>query len=592
MKQLLIILISFIHVAFAANITFTAKVNKNKVAANETFKIVFEVNQSGSNFTPPNNLFNDFKLYQGPIRQQSMRLINNSMTQSYSYTYILIPTKEGKFKIGEASIIIDGKTYTSNTVDITVGKSTQPQQNQSKKQEKNSSQDLSDKIFLTIEPSKTKVYQGEQVFLQFKLYNKTNLVNIQEEVVPNLAGFIVSDIEMPKGAEYAREKVNGSTYEVFTIKKSIIIPQRSGKLEISPLELDAVVQVKEGMIQTWFGPRPNMVNKKVHLKSNKVTIESLALPSPEPENFSGAVGSFEFNSSIDKTELNADEAFTLNIKIKGTGNASLIEPKLPVFQESFEVYDPKITTNSSNKTGVLKGAKSWEYLVIPRVGGEYLIEPVTFVYFEPKSKSYKTLQSEPQTIAVSGNSESLGGKGITGSNRTQVISGTDIRFIHLNQLTLSEAGYFFFRSTYYWLIIGMLVFILLVGIVVLKKQKALHADSAKLKQKQAGKQANKYLKTAAKHLDESNVEAFYEAIEKGMLTYFGDKLNIPKAQLNVQNICEKLNKSSADEATTTKVKDIFDAAQMARYAPSAAREPSILLKDSESIIKQLEEVLK
>ena len=63
-------------------------------------------------------------------------------------------------------------------------------------------------------------------------------------------------------------------------------------------------------------------------------------------------------------------------------------PELEVPQD-IEAYDPK-TKESIKLSGSRNiGTKSYEYLLIPRYAGKYKIEPLEFVYFDPKKRLIK-----------------------------------------------------------------------------------------------------------------------------------------------------------------------------------------------------------
>jgi len=122
MRQIgLIILLFFTSLAYAQNVEFKASA-PSVVAVGEQFKLEYTLNKEGDNLKVPT--LEGFDLLMGPSVGQSFYSsnINGKMTQNvtFSYTYILEGTKKGTFQIPGATVIIDGKEYTSNALKIEV----------------------------------------------------------------------------------------------------------------------------------------------------------------------------------------------------------------------------------------------------------------------------------------------------------------------------------------------------------------------------------------------------------------------------------------------------------------------------------------
>ena len=97
-----------------AQVSFVGKVSKQRLGMNERLKVVFEMNQDGDNFTPPN--FNGFRVSSGPNQSVSRSWSNGKKSYAKSFTYFLSPTKVGNYKIGQATIEIKGQTYKTSPI--------------------------------------------------------------------------------------------------------------------------------------------------------------------------------------------------------------------------------------------------------------------------------------------------------------------------------------------------------------------------------------------------------------------------------------------------------------------------------------------
>ncbi|UTW66921.1 protein BatD [bacterium SCSIO 12643] len=601
-RLILFILFLTSGIASAQTPVLNALVSKNTVPEGGNFTLSFQFNASGDDFTAPGNLTKDFRILRGPSKSSEMRYINGKMSSSVSYSYILSPLNKGKYTIEPARIQFEGKTYKSKPVEITVTEAsanqngngsatTQSEVNRQEKQKK----ELKKNIFIRLEVNKRTVYQGEQIIATYKLYNRASLRGIEAQRMPEFDGFYTSDIEISNNNNHTREIIKGMQYDVFTLKKTILIPQKTGELTLIPLEVDAVVQIQGSKpVNTWFGPRYQMKDVNVLLKSNPIKINVKPLPPGAPEGFSGAVGQFNFSTKITPTELAVNDALNYSIKISGSGNIPLIDHPVPNWPQEFEVYDPKLKSSVNNKANRLAGAKTWEYLAIPRNGGTYEFPSISFSYFDLATKKYKTIESEAVEVNVSGTSDAgSGGAQGPGVNRQDVSRlGTDIRFIHTKNPELEMEGTSFFNSVWYYFWIVVPIFLAGLAYIILRRQNELQADTIGMKKRKATKFAKRLLKQAEETLKSNNKNAFYESVFKALNGYLANKLNIANTDLNKSFIQKKLLQHQVSENTVQLLITTLDHCEMARFAPVSQISDAELLEQAQNIIVKLEDEIK
>jgi len=277
MQRMLKTIVSILILALPATsliadeIEFTAAVNKNRVAVGEQFTVTFTLNAEGRNFQPPP--FDYFRVLSGPNRSSShsMNYINGRMSKStsVSYSYNLAPKKVGKYTIGSASIIANGKTISSNSINIDVIKgSAKAQSRASGSTTKPSNLKAGDKLYLDANVNKTKVYQGEQVIATIKIYSQLDLTGFKSIDYPDYNGFWAQDVKMPARINLTRTTINGQVYNVGTLRKTILFPQRSGTLTIDPMELNCIVRQRtsgrsHSIFDQFWGP--GYMSKKLRL---------------------------------------------------------------------------------------------------------------------------------------------------------------------------------------------------------------------------------------------------------------------------------------------------------------------------------------
>ncbi len=590
----------------ADNIQFTASSPK-VVEVGEQFEVVYTISAQPSGFKPPE--FKNFNLLGGPSTSSSsnVQIINGKITQSssYSYTYYFSADNPGKFNIEPAKATVNGKAYTSNALTIeVVGTSktgstqkgnTNAGANTNAEKEDNSVDVGNEDVFVRLLVDRNTVYQGEGIIATIKLFSKLSVSNLSGPEGLALTDFFTQDINIPQ-IHLERENVKGQIYLTAIVQKFILFPQKSGDLTISSFSMPVVVQVQarnrpRGFFDDFFGPQVQEVQKK--LKSLPVKIYVKALPANNPASFKGAVGNFNFIASIDKNNVKTNDAITLKLAISGNGNLKTIEPLVIKFPPDFETYDPKININTTASIAGLSGSKTFEYLVIPRHSGNFKISPIEFTYFNPQTKSYKTLSSGEFEINVE-KGATEGTTVVTGVSKEDVkFLGKDIQFIKTYVPVFRVKDDLIFGSLRFWLcyIISFLLFIIL--ILIWRKRIRDNTNIILMRNKRANKIAHKRLKDANLYLKNEKKEEFYEYILKALWGYMSDKLSIPLAELSQEKIIEATGKRNIKPEVVNRFIEILNTCEYARYAPVEDNsQMDIVYADSISVISQIEQNIK
>lgn len=568
---------------YSQDATFTASVNKNRVAVGEQLEVTFTLSGStgGKNFRPP--AFNDFLVLSGPNQSTNMQIINAAMSYSISYSYILQPREEGKFTVGQASIDYGGKQLQSNAISIEVTKAAQRPKAQEKSTETaDIEKQIGDNLFLKVTFDKSRVYQGEQITATYKIYTRVNIVNYTLTKLPALTGFWTQELDVPKQIQLTNEVVDGKQYRVGVLKKIGLFPQRSGTLEIDPMEVNCVVQVQsrrrsndifdQFFNDPFFG---NVTNVNYSVRNNPMKITVNPLPTTNiPEGFTGAVGKYSMESWLDKRQTKTNEPVTLKVKISGRGNIKLLEAPMITIPPDIEPYDPKITDNISNQGDKISGSRTFEYLLIPRYAGEQKIPSFPFSYFDIETKLYATLKSPDFVINVEKGAE-LASTPIVGISKEDVkLLGEDIRFIKSGNVSFTRKGDSFIGSlSFYLLFFGPIVGFIGVLFYVRRREK-MFGDVTMLRNRKARKIAQRRLVQAKKLLDQKRKvddstrrEEFYTEVSRALWGYVGDKLSLPPAELSIENVRESLQRRSVTTEAVARLASVIDQCEFARFAP-------------------------
>ena len=571
---LFFILISTVIGAWADGITFTANAPE-VVVSGDQFRLSYTINsQKVRDFRAPS--IQGFEVLMGPSRSTQYQNYNGVVTNSITFTYILMAEKEGTYTIPGATIVADGNNYTSNSVEIKVLPPDQSSSNagsgssaRSSRNQANSGKITDKELFMTATASKTNVYEQEAILLTYKVYTQVNLTNLRGDI-PDLKGFHTQEVELPNQKTFSLEHYNGRNYNTTIWRQLVLFPQQTGKIEIPSVTFEGTVSQMVASADPFdaFFNGGNYVNINKNIVTPKLTIDVKDLPAGKPANFSGGVGEFTLSSSISTQELKTNDAVTIKLVISGTGNMKLINTPEVGFPQDFEIYDPKVDNKFNLTRNGLSGNKVIEYLAIPRHAGTYTIPPIEFSYFDLKSQSYKTLKTDAYTLNVAkgeGNSDQVVAN-FTSKEDLKVL-GQDIRYIKTGDTQLTKKDDYFFGSTsyYLWYIVPLALFIALM--IINRKQAMENANVAKVRTKKANKVATKRMKNAGKLLAEKKSEAFYDEVLKALWGYISDKLSMPVSQLSKDNIEEELQKHQVADELIKEFINNLNECEFARYAP-------------------------
>lgn len=591
-----------VHTA-AQEIKFIGSVSKSKVSIGEVFQLSYTVNVSAQRFDGPD--LSEFVNYGGPNQSSSVQIVNGQMTQSFTFFYRLAARKEGKFTIAPATVTVANGKIKSNTIDIEVvaaSAQTNPGQQQSggqtapQRQQQPASGVSDDKLFIKASVSKSEVYQNEQIVVTYKLYSKFGSINISDFKFPSFNGFYSYEIESSKNTTLQQEVYNGEMFYAAELKQTILLPQRSGMLDIPALEAEFIVRERtapQSIFEQFFGGGYRDVNFKT--KSRPLKIKVNPFPNQgKPANFSGANGDFTIKAEMDKASLKTNDAVNLKVTINGKGSIKLIDKINIDFPVEWEVYDPQITDKVNINASGISGSRTFEYLIIPKAGGKYNLGPIVFDYFDPIKRSYVSTQTDVITIDVErGKDDPVYSSGRQGSKSEVKILGTDIRFISSKpgRLMLRQSGSFFGSRLFYILAIIPPILILLMFAFKRYKDKE-NADVSGMKIRKAGSLAQARLKHASQAMKVADKEQFFQETSKALFGFISDKFLIPPGDLSRDNIQQKLLEKGIQPETITNVIKVLDQCELARFAPSQALEMQTVYEQSLKLIQTLNQSVK
>lgn len=567
----------------AQDFIFKSYVDQNNISTDDYIRFTVE---SSERVRLDNLQFQNFSIRQGPFTSSSSQttIINGKFESKNEYksTFVLAPKKAGKLVIAAIKVSYNGKEYSTEKITVNVG---QGQKNNSPNTNNSSN---NSKLFAKISCSKTNPYIGENILVNYKIYQSSYHIRnleINDYELPMSNDFWTELLE-PKNKQWKEEQeiINGIAYRVFTLKKEIISPQKSGKLTIPSFEVSTVIN------RDFFNRGVSKI-----IKSNSPVLSVKKLPENAPKSFNGQVGSnYKMKVNISKNELEVDQALDFEIKLSGIGNLKQLKfPKID-FPKDLEKYPEEIKSRIQLSENGVSGRKTLNQLLIPRFHGNYEIPSFDFCYFDVRSKKYITL-SHPQTIIKVNKSKNSSPSNFEANNsgKIKAVNQEDVELMNENihhirtKTKLYDFSNPIFGTTFYWSIMGSFPVTLLLLILFLNnKDKFLNKEKAQLRK--TIKLVQKGFRDIKQGYSTMNNNDFFKEIYKLWNVYLLNKYEIKLSELNREKIKEILIESNVSEENVAAMDKILNVCEMAQYSPLSNEDAEKTLENSQDLIKKLE----
>ena len=493
--------------------------------------------------------------YLGPSTRMS--IVNGQVSSSITHIYSLLPLKAGVFKIGPLKFDYQGDSYVSNAIEVEVMPSGQPlPQDSPETKPQGLAEDINDRVFLVLQPQKTRVYLNEVIPLKIKLY--VNGLSLRDIEYPqfNHEGLSIGKFAQPK--QY-RDNLGGVNYEVVEFNAQIFA-LRTGELKIGPASLRCNLLVRNqsrrrGLDDFFEDFFDSYQNYPLNPQSADMLITVMPLPEEDkPADFSGAVGAFDFQLEAGPRELKAGDPLTLKGIIRGRGNFSTVT--IPRMQSSpdFKVYEPQVKKEDDSRF--------FEQVVMPLSDKVKEIPRISFNFFNPESGRYERVSRGPFPISVSKPQKQEEPKiveshpAVAGFSEEEKL-GRDIVYIKTALGRLNRKGEHLYLSPGF---IGLQFIPLLsfLGIwAFYSRRKRLETDIRYARKLSAPKKARAGIKKARGLLAKGDKQGFYDVVFETLQEYLGDKFHLPSKGITVNVIDDILKDEVIDKEALDKLKDIF-----------------------------------
>ncbi len=287
-----------------------------------------------------------------------------STKRSMTYVYRLIAPKSGTFRINEIVVEIGGKRYRHpNLVGTALKEAAKPKA-----------------IFAYAIPSKTEVYKGEGITVDYYLYFKVPVRGLEIEKFPKLNSFIKRFKNPNENVEQVEYR--GELYRRVKKYSARIYPQKIGKLYIDPI----VLRVAYDASRSGYNPFGLSRVRQKSVSSKKIEITVLPLPAENvPKNFTGLVGKHKVKFTISANKFLVNEAIEARIVVEGGGELENLPP-FKIYENPYlESFDIKENLEELDRG---QARKTFDYTFLGRRKVSIPAYDYKYSYFDPEKKEY------------------------------------------------------------------------------------------------------------------------------------------------------------------------------------------------------------
>jgi hypothetical protein len=590
MRHILLLLTFLVLPAatLAAELQFSASVDRTTVGLGEQFQLELVVQGEDMVSVPRPVLpaLPDFNLLGSSSSQStSISFVNGQMKKqaSISFVYALSAKKLGRLVIPPCKLTYEGKEYTSQPIEIAVAKAAQGQAQavpaRPGARPRDANVPIEGNLFLSAVPSRRTVFVGEPVLLDVSLYTRLRITDGGWAEVPTFDGFWAEKVSDANRFEFQRGTLEGKAYDVSRLKTVALFPLSPGEATIKPLAFNvAVVQASRDFFDM-FG-----TTQTVRVESKPVTIEVLPLPEREkPKEFTGGVGQFTLSGALDRTATTRSEPINLTLRISGSGNLRLIEKPEIASIPGLRILDPEIKDEVHAGPDGVRGTRTFRYPILPQTDGKFVIPLVRIAYFDPRAKSYRTLQTGPYECSASGSIQSAPVVEATGLK----VLGTDIDYIKADATGLAVTSF----DPPWWPNLLYAVSLGLIGGALWYRghSQRLLSDRGYARKARSSRLVRARLRQAETLLKKKDERSFHAALAQAVMGYLGDRFNIEIHAMTKEQLQAELERLQVGPGTVAAVIEIIEQCEIARFSPGvqAMKDPQQLFRKARDVLGQV-----
>ncbi len=516
-----------------------------------------------------------------------MQMVNGQTAVTYSENYAIIAGQAGTMQLPAVTVVVDGQTYTTDPVEVTV-----------------SPPGTTDQLALELLVSDRQCYVGQPLVMTIKWTITTGINGYRfdvpvftsddfyiEDVSESAAGLaqeqaMIGDVLVTMTED--RRLIRGMAAAIISFSK-VLIPKRSGPIKLAPVTVTTNVAVGRERTNDFFNPY-RIKYERVSVQSNPVELNVLPLPETgRPPQFYGLVGRYTISALASPVKVNVGDPITLTIRVGGS-------PYLTPVQWPALEQVPELAANfripAERASPVVEGGyKVFTQTIRANNDAVTAIPPIPLAYFDSQRGEYVTVRTEPIKLDVAP-SKVLTTADVEGTaagpvNREveAVRKGLSANYygpeLLVNQsFSLLSAA----LSPAYAALWSIPLAVLLVSTVARLASRTSPESVARKRQSQAATAAMRRLDEAL----DANARGRHPLLLLALKQYIGDRFDRVAASLTADDCYHAIVESTGDTERAARFRELIAACEAARYAPLDAQIGRPQVQEAALLIRVIE----
>lgn len=565
-------------VALAASVTISASLEPQFVTLGETanLSISFQgTSQQGAPVLPevPNLQIR----YLGPSSQ--VTIVNGQVSSTVTHNYTVGAAAPGDYVIPSLAIEVGGRTLTTPALPLKVLKPEAPTPQ--------SIQAGAQPAFLKMVVPKTNLFLGEVVAAELQLHVRSDVQGLDEF---QMSSFPTDGLVTGKLVQGRQRQVRLGNFTFNVIPLGFTLRAvKTGALTLGPPTATVVVQMpsrgrRDPLEFFNLGER-----KRVSLVAEVLTLQGLPLPpGPAPAGFSGAVGNYTLSVSAGPTNVAVGDPITVRVQISGSGALeTLALPEQSAWRD-FKLYPPTSQLETTDALG-LQGTRTFEQVVAPETADIKALPAFTFSFFDPDRGRYQTLTHAAMPLVVRP-AGAVPAPSVAARDPAAAPDGGAREIVHIKPRpgTLAHVRPPLLSRPWF-LVLQAVPLAVWVGASLWRWRADRLAHNPRLirarRLTQTLRDGRAQLRQAA---GQNQAEVFFSTLFRLLQELLGERLDLPASAITEAVIDEQLRRRGVAEPTLDSLHQLFQACNVARYAPvQTPQEMTALIASFEHVAGEL-----
>lgn len=307
----------------------------------------------------------------GVSRSESFSWVNGQSSSRTVFRYEIGALRPGRYTLGPVRVQSGRQVFASGVSALIVAA------------EAAAATASSGAASLLVEVEPREPWAGQLVVLRERLVLASNRARMTDYAPPVTTGF------------WADAPSRSESYVATLAGRRVLVTERRTRLY--PLALGprigsagATVALEEqGGTDPLRGFSGQAGRRELTLRSKPIELHVRPLPAGAPQGFDGAVGTFTFAWSADRTRTSQDVPVAVRLDVRGVGNLPLV--KVPALTStSGEIFAGTSDDSLPAPEGAAAGRRRFQWNVLPRHTGALAIAAPAFAWFDPATGGYRS----------------------------------------------------------------------------------------------------------------------------------------------------------------------------------------------------------